>query len=353
MTYLYLRCGEGQTLTESQHALLAAEKPERVFIETADSPSALDSLLSQLTPGDCVVAERFADLAGDSRGFLELLGSLNARGAALRCVREGFDTRTEAGAAARDVLFAVAALDGDDRHAAQREGIERAREAGKYKGRKPISVDDEKLAAVAARWRAGEITAREAMQELGLKPNTFYRRIKAKSEEAVKGAGAAAAEAVKDIKEGVSTGAGELREAAGRVIDAAKDGKVGDMVREAGDKVREAAGAVVAAAKESKVGERLKEAAEDVVEGVRDAELGKKVKEGIETACDVVSAEIELRADQLRRDVSDAKARAELHEEVRRETEAQKEAPPEGGEPVDVKPDPAQPEDDKPDGGEE
>ena len=27
-------------------------------------------------------------------------------------------------------------------------------------------------------WRAGEITATAAMKELGLKPNTFYRRVK-------------------------------------------------------------------------------------------------------------------------------------------------------------------------------
>jgi len=28
------------------------------------------------------------------------------------------------------------------------------------------------------KWRAGEITATRAMQEVGLKPNTFYRRVK-------------------------------------------------------------------------------------------------------------------------------------------------------------------------------
>ena len=29
---------------------------------------------------------------------------------------------------------------------------------------------------VVSRWRAGEITAVEAMRQTGLKPNTFYRR---------------------------------------------------------------------------------------------------------------------------------------------------------------------------------
>jgi DNA invertase Pin-like site-specific DNA recombinase len=60
----------------------------------------------------------------------------------------------------------------------QREGIEIAKAEGKYKGRKPVAIDEAKFRATCARWRAGEITATAAMQEMGLKPNTFYRRVK-------------------------------------------------------------------------------------------------------------------------------------------------------------------------------
>lgn len=60
----------------------------------------------------------------------------------------------------------------------QREGIAIAKEQGKYKGRKPIDVDPEQLKAVCERWRAGQMTARAAMKELGLKSNTFYRKVK-------------------------------------------------------------------------------------------------------------------------------------------------------------------------------
>ena len=34
------------------------------------------------------------------------------------------------------------------------------------------------MKALCKKWRAGEITATAAMKELGLEPNTFYRRIK-------------------------------------------------------------------------------------------------------------------------------------------------------------------------------
>ena len=46
------------------------------------------------------------------------------------------------------------------------------------KGRKPIPVDLPLFDEVVERWNNGEITAREAMRQLDLKPNTFYRRIK-------------------------------------------------------------------------------------------------------------------------------------------------------------------------------
>jgi hypothetical protein len=41
-----------------------------------------------------------------------------------------------------------------------------------------VAVDEAKFRAVCARWWAGEITATAAMQEVGLKANTFYRRVK-------------------------------------------------------------------------------------------------------------------------------------------------------------------------------
>nr|WP_243036916.1 hypothetical protein [Butyricicoccus sp. AM28-25] len=52
----------------------------------------------------------------------------------------------------------------------QREGIAIAKTKGKYTGRKPRPLPDN-FERVVARWRAGEITAAEAMRQTGLKPN--------------------------------------------------------------------------------------------------------------------------------------------------------------------------------------
>lgn len=41
-----------------------------------------------------------------------------------------------------------------------------------------LGYDEAQMKALCKKWRAGEITATAAMKELGLKPNTFYRRVK-------------------------------------------------------------------------------------------------------------------------------------------------------------------------------
>lgn len=60
----------------------------------------------------------------------------------------------------------------------QRKGIEIAKAEGKYKDRKPAAVNEAKFHIVCARWCAGEIMATVAMKEVGIKPNTLYRRLK-------------------------------------------------------------------------------------------------------------------------------------------------------------------------------
>lgn len=55
----------------------------------------------------------------------------------------------------------------------QAEGIEIAKAKGKYKGRKKIEYPSN-WEEVYSKWIKRDITARKAMEELKLKPNTFY-----------------------------------------------------------------------------------------------------------------------------------------------------------------------------------
>ena len=74
------------------------------------------------------------------------------------------------------VFAAVAELEREYILQRQHEGIAIAKEQGKYTGRKPQPLPDN-FKATVARWQRGEITATEAMQRTGMKPNSFYRRV--------------------------------------------------------------------------------------------------------------------------------------------------------------------------------
>lgn len=75
------------------------------------------------------------------------------------------------------ILSYVAEIERQNIRARQRQGIELAKAAGKYKGRKPIQTDD--FPEIYEKVKSKEITARKGMEILGVKANTWYRRVKA------------------------------------------------------------------------------------------------------------------------------------------------------------------------------
>ncbi len=77
-----------------------------------------------------------------------------------------------------EVYSAIAEQELEKREKRQAEGIAEAKKKGVYKGRKPIEVNESMFKQIYAKWKATEITARQAMKELDLKPNTFYRGVK-------------------------------------------------------------------------------------------------------------------------------------------------------------------------------
>ena len=64
----------------------------------------------------------------------------------------------------------------------QAEGIAIARAAGKYRGRKPISVPADEFERVYTRWENKEITAVKGMKLLGVKRDVFYRLVREQRE---------------------------------------------------------------------------------------------------------------------------------------------------------------------------
>lgn len=76
-----------------------------------------------------------------------------------------------------EVYAQLAQVELEKRAKRQAEGIAIAKAKGVYKGRKPIVINECLFESVYHKWKAGDITARQAMKELSIKPNTFYRRV--------------------------------------------------------------------------------------------------------------------------------------------------------------------------------
>ena len=72
-----------------------------------------------------------------------------------------------------EVLGTIAQQERETTRQRQAEGIKAAKSKGKHLGR-PKAVKPDNWEAVTQRWRAGEITAVEAMRQTGLKRGTFY-----------------------------------------------------------------------------------------------------------------------------------------------------------------------------------
>ena len=128
--------------------------------------------------GDVVVVESISRIARNTKDLLEIVEQLEEKGVDFISKKEAIDTKTPSGKFMLTVFGAIAQLEREYILDRQREGIEIARQNGKYKGRKPIAMDMDKFALVYSEWKSGKCKAVEAMNELGLKPATFYRRVK-------------------------------------------------------------------------------------------------------------------------------------------------------------------------------
>lgn len=154
----------------------------RIFIDkcsgkTADRPE-LRKMLDYVRDGDVLVVAEYARLARSSADMLKIVHDLQEKGVEIVSLRENFDTTTPQGRFMLTVFAGLAELERETILERQREGIAIAKAQGKYKGRQPIPIDEERFKTECAKWRAGQQTAKATMKKLGMKPTRFYRKVK-------------------------------------------------------------------------------------------------------------------------------------------------------------------------------
>ena len=121
-----------------------------------------------------VLVESISRFARNTKDLLELVEQLTAKGVEFISQKESIDTSTPTGKFMLTIFGAVAELEREYILQRQREGIAIAKANGVYKGRKPIQPPE--FERVMTRWQRREITAAEAMRQMGMSKSTFYRR---------------------------------------------------------------------------------------------------------------------------------------------------------------------------------
>jgi DNA invertase Pin-like site-specific DNA recombinase len=181
---LVMLIGYARTSTVEQKAGLEAQVRElsncdKVFQEQVSSIAKrqqLDTALDFIREGDTLVVPKLDRLARSTRHLMEIVDTLNTKGAHLNILNLGVDTNTPTGKLMLTLLGGVAEFEREIMLERQREGIAKAKAAGKYKGRHPT-----------ARARAGEVVAlteqgagpSKIARDLGISRSSVYRILRA------------------------------------------------------------------------------------------------------------------------------------------------------------------------------
>nr|WP_066593805.1 recombinase family protein [Sphingomonas pruni] len=149
----YGRVSSERQSLDIQHEALAQAGCEKVFSEKMSGRSTnereqLAMALDFVRDGDTLVCTRLDRLARSVGDLHRIIERLTEKKVAFRCLNQsGVDTDTSTGRLMLSILGAVAAFENDIRRERQLEGIEKAKAAGKYRGR-PVSIDPAKVKAL-------------------------------------------------------------------------------------------------------------------------------------------------------------------------------------------------------------
>ncbi len=176
----YVRVSTEEQNTARQEIMLRELDVDELFVDRASGKNAdrpeLNRMMNFVRRGDTVIVESISRFARNTRDLLDLVEQLTAKQVEFVSRKEAIDTTTPTGKFMLTVFAAVAELEREYILQRQREGIAIAKQQGKYRGRPPKVYPD--FERIAARWQKGEITAVQAMKQLGMSKTRFYERVK-------------------------------------------------------------------------------------------------------------------------------------------------------------------------------
>lgn len=143
MIYGYCRVSTNEQNTTVQREQIVNTFPSAIIREEKvngkqshkDRPM-LDLLLDALVPGDQLIVFKLDRLGRSLSDLLSIVDKIEKKGASLTILDQSIDTSSASGKAFLQMLGVFAEFETNLRSERQRAGIEKAKQKGKYKGRK-------------------------------------------------------------------------------------------------------------------------------------------------------------------------------------------------------------------------
>ncbi len=161
-----MRCGTDNLIVER------AEAPRRIIFES------IDLLPANLQPSDCVSIKGLHSVASTSRQLRQYLLDILRSGAQIWDESEDRIISEAESSLLLNLLMLQESLDNKRNKNHHNEGVARAKNEGKYTGRKKLSVDPNLFGRIADDFDKKKITEDEALRRLEISRSTFYRRLK-------------------------------------------------------------------------------------------------------------------------------------------------------------------------------
>ncbi len=146
---------------------------EKISGSNIDRPE-LRKMLDYIRKGDTVIVTKLDRLARSTKDLLSVAEEIKQKGSDFEVLNIHLDTKSPTGQLMLTMLAAIAEFERGIMLERQREGIDVAKEEGKYKGRQPIG--DAKLQQVQALIDAGSSVSK-AVSEVGIGRRTYYKAI--------------------------------------------------------------------------------------------------------------------------------------------------------------------------------
>ncbi|MDC7685038.1 recombinase family protein [Asticcacaulis sp. BYS171W] len=167
----------GQSL-EVQQSQLEQSGCTKIFAEkksgtTTEGREELERALDYVREGDVFVVTRLDRLARSITDLRQIIDRLTAKRVDFRCLQQsGLDTTKAEGRLMLNILASFAEFETELRKERQREGIDKAKAAGVYKGR-PKTISAEQVKAL----RDEGVGGTEIAKRLGIGRASVYRML--------------------------------------------------------------------------------------------------------------------------------------------------------------------------------